>query len=38
MERMMHLFRHGTPEAFELELERVEPDALRGLRVADVRP
>lgn len=35
-EKMIHLFRHGTPAALELELARVGRGNLRALRTPDV--
>lgn len=36
VKRMVHVFRHGTPEAFELEVARFGEDRLREVRTADV--
>lgn len=36
LEKMMHLFRHGTPESLELELKRVGEGNLRALRTPEV--
>lgn len=36
LEKMVHLFVHGTPLSLELELNRVGEDTLRALRTPDV--
>lgn len=36
LEKMLHLFGHGTPTSLELELKRVGTEALRALRTPDV--
>lgn len=36
LEKMLHLFGHGTPLGLELELNRVGEEALRALRTPDV--
>lgn len=37
LEKVLHLFRHGTPSGLELELSRVGGEALRALTTPDVR-
>lgn len=36
MEKMMHLFRHGTPAGLEQELARLGEGVLRSMRTSDV--
>lgn len=36
LEKMIHLFRHGTPLSLELELSRVGDETLSALRTPDV--
>lgn len=36
LEKIVHLFRHGTPSSLELELNRVGGEALRALQTPDV--
>eukprot|EP00903_Cladosiphon_okamuranus_P006797 g6625.t1 len=37
LEKMLHLFGHGTPASLELEMKRVGAEALRALRTPDGR-